>query len=301
MSKATSETAAVAKVTVKKDPFDGLKRAWYKFSQNKASVIGLIIVLLVAVCAIFQPILAPYPDHAGAVVDFANANRAPCAEYLLGTDGVGRDILSRIMYAYRGAFYLGFGCLAMVVPLGVIMGLMAGYWKGKKISTVIMRITDVFLAIPPLILAMCICSVLRPTLFNSLVAVSITWWTWYCRLVYGVATSLKNEMYVKSAELIGASKMHILFKEILPNCFGSIFTKMTLDMGWIILTGATLGAIGMGEQPPTPSLGTMVADGAKYMPAQWWISVMPAIAIMILVLGFNLMGDGVKDMLSSEG
>ena len=116
-----------------------------------------------------------------------------------------------------------------------------------------------------------------------------------------MAKSLKNEMYVRSAELIGASKAHILFKEILPNCFGQVFTKMSLDMGWIILNGATLGAVGMGEQPPTPSLGNMVADGAKYMPAQWWIAVMPAIAIMILVLGFNLMGDGIKDMLSSEG
>ena len=176
-----------------------------------------------------------------------------------------------------------------------------GYWKGKWISTLIMRITDIFLSIPPVILALCICAVLRPTMFNSLLAVSITWWTWYCRLVYGMATSLKNEMYIKSAELIGASKFHILFREILPNCMGSILTKMTLDMGWIILTGATLGFVGMGEQPPTPSLGTMVADGAKYIPGQWWISIFPAIAIMIIVLGFNLLGDGVKDMLSNEG
>ncbi len=286
---------------IKKDYFDGAKRAWYKFSQNRSSVLGLAIVGVIAILAIFQPYLAPYPDHAGAFVDFANANIAPCSEYLLGTDGVGRDILSRIMYAYRGAFTLGLGCLGLVVPLGVIMGLMAGYWDGKKISTLIMRITDIFLAIPSLILAMCICAVLQPTLFNSLLAISITWWTWYCRLVYSVVKSLKNEMYIRSAELIGASKAHILFKEILPNCFGQVFTKMSLDMGWIILSGATLGAVGMGEQPPTPSLGNMVADGAKYMPAQWWIAVMPAIAIMILVLGFNLMGDGIKDMLSSEG
>lgn len=286
---------------VKKDYRDSAKRTWYKFSQNKTSVFGLIIVVVVAILAIFQPWIAPYPDHAGAFVDFAKANTAPCKEYLLGTDGVGRDILSRIMFAYRGAFTLGLGCLALVVPVGVIMGLMAGYWEGKWISTLILRVTDVFLAIPPLILAMCICAVLRPTLFNSLLAISITWWTWYCRLVYGVAKSLKNEMYVKSAELIGASRAHILFKEILNNCYGQVLTKMSLDMGWIILNGATLGAVGMGEQPPTPSLGNMVADGAKYMPAQWWIAVMPALAIMILVLGFNLLGDGVKDMLSSEG
>lgn len=289
------------KTRIKHDRFEGLKRAWYKFSLNKTSVVGLVVVLLVAFCAIFQPLIAPYPDHAGAVVNFADANHPPCAEYLLGTDGVGRDILSRIMYAFRGAFYLGFGCLIIVVPIGVMLGIAAGYWKGKWISTLIMRITDIFLSIPPVILALCICAVLRPTMFNSLLAVSITWWTWYCRLVYGMATSLKNEMYIKSAELIGASKFHILFREILPNCMGSILTKMTLDMGWLILTGATLGFVGMGEQPPTPSLGTMVADGAKYIPGQWWISIFPAFAIMIIVLGFNLLGDGVKDMLSNEG
>ena len=218
----------------------------------------------------------------------------------MGTDGVGRDILSRVMFGFRGAFTLGLGCLALVVPIGVTMGLVAGYYKGRWISTTIMRITDVFLSIPPLIMALCVCAILRPTLFNSLLAVSVSWWTWYCRLVYGMTTSLRNEMYIKSAELIGASRVHILIREILPNCFGAVFTKMTLDMGWIILTGASLGFVGMGEQPPTPSLGTMVADGAKYIPAQWWISIFPAIAIMIIVLGFNLLGDGVKDMLTSE-
>ncbi|HHX11040.1 MAG TPA: ABC transporter permease [Firmicutes bacterium] len=285
---------------VKRDKFIQLKRAWYKFSLNKTSVIGLVIVVAVAICAIFQPWLAPYPHHAGEFVDFANVNCPPCKEHWCGTDGVGRDILSRIMYAFRGAFTLGLGCLALVVPFGVVMGLIAGYHKGQWISTFIMRVTDVFLSIPPLIMALCVCAILRPTLFNSLLAVSVSWWTWYCRLVYSMTSSLRNEMYVKSAELTGASTAHILFREILPNCFGAVFTKMTLDMGWIILTGASLGFVGMGEQPPIPSLGTMVADGAKYIPGQWWISICPALAIMIIVLGFNLLGDGVKDMLSSE-
>lgn len=195
---------------------------------------------------------------------------------------------------------MGLGCLAIVVPIGVVTGLIAGYLKGSPISTFIMRVTDIFLSIPPLIMALCVCAILKPTLFNSLLAISVSWWTWYCRLVYGMATSLRNEMYVKSAELIGASRVHILFREILPNCFGAVFTKMTLDMGWIILTGASLGFVGMGQQPPIPDLGTMVADGAKYIPAQWWISVFPGIAIVIIVLGFNLLGDGIKDMLSGE-
>lgn len=284
----------------KRDWADEAKRLWYKFSLNKASVIGLGIVLFVLVLAVFQPWIAPYPHHAGAVVDFANANRSPCKEYWMGTDTVGRDIMSRIFYAYRGAFTLGLGVLVATVPAGSVLGLIAGYWKDTWFSVLIMRVPDVFLALPPMILALCVCAILRPTLFNSMMAMCIAWWPWYTRLTYGMATSLRNEMYVKSAELLGASKAHIIFRELLPNCYGSILTKMTLDMGWVILTGATLSFVGMGEQPPTPALGNMVSEGAKYLPAQWWISIFPALAIMVIVLGFNLMGDGIKDMLSGE-
>jgi peptide/nickel transport system permease protein len=284
----------------KRDYLDEVRKRWYKFSLNTMSVVGLGIVALVLIVAVFQPLVAPYPTHIGAVVDFKNANRGPCAEYWLGTDTVGRDIMSRIFYAYRGAFTMGLGVLAATVPLGSVLGMMAGYWKGRWFSTFIMRLTDIFLALPPMILALCVCSILRPTLFNSLLAMCVAWWPWYTRLAFGMTTSLRNEMYVKSAELLGASKPHILFREILPNCTGSILTKATLDMGWVILTGATLSFVGLGEQPPLPALGTMVSDGAKYLPAQWWLSIFPALAIMIIVLGFNLMGDGVKDMLSGK-
>ncbi len=284
----------------KQDKTEKFRRAWYKFSLNKMSVVGLVIISIILILAIFQPVIAPYPSHVGAVVDFANANRPPNPDYLMGTDTVGRDIMSRIFYAFRGAFTMGVGVLAVVVPIGGILGLIAGYWHGKWVSTLIMRVTDVFLALPPMILALCVCAILRPTLFNSMMAICVSWWPWYTRLVFGMSTSLRNEMYIKSAELLGASKMHIIFKEILPNCLGPTFTKMTLDMGWVILTGATLSFVGLGEQPPTPALGTMVSDGAKYLPEQWWISIFPALAIMVIVLGFNLMGDGVKDMLSSE-
>ena len=285
----------------KRDRWDEIKKLCYKFSLNRTSLVGLGVVLLVLILAIFQPWIAPYPSHVGAVVDFANASKAPSLQYWMGTDTVGRDIMSRIFYAYRGAFTMGLGVLLATVPVGSILGLIAGYWKGKWFSTLIMRVTDVFLALPPMILALCVCSIMRPTLFNSMMAMCIAWWPWYTRLTYGMGTSLRNEMYIKSAELLGASKVHIIFKEMLPNCFGSILTKMTLDMGWVILTGATLSFVGLGEQPPTPALGTMVSDGAKYLPAQWWISIFPALAIMVIVLGFNLMGDGMKDMLSGEG
>jgi peptide/nickel transport system permease protein len=288
-------------IVKKKDRLEGLKRLWYKFSLNKVSVLGLLIIIVVVLLAVFQPLIAPFPHHVNEFVDFKNASLPPNSTYIMGTDVYGRDIMSRIFYAFRGAIIVGIGVLSVAVPVGVFLGLIAGYYNGRWISTFIMRVTDIFLALPPLILALVITSLLRPTLFNSMMAMTFAWWSWYTRLVYGMANSLRNELYVKSAELMGASKKHIIFKEILPNCFGPIFTKMTLDMGWVILTGASLSFVGLGEQPPKPALGTMVSDGAKFLPDQWWISIFPALAIMVIVLGFNLLGDGIKDMLSNEG
>ncbi|GHV13103.1 cytochrome c550 [Spirochaetia bacterium] len=287
-------------IVPKRDRTEKYRKAWYKFSLNKVSVAGLCIILFVLFLAIFEPVIAPYPSHIGAVVDFPSANTPPGAKYWMGTDNVGRDIMSRIFFACRGAFTMGIVVLLVAVPIGGILGLIAGYYKGRKLSTVIMRTTDVFLALPPTILALCVCAILKPTMTNSLIALMVAYWPWYSRLVYSMASSTRNEMYIKSAELLGAGKMHILFREILPNCLGPLFTKVTLDMGWVILNGATLSFVGLGEQPPTPALGTMVADGAKYLPQQWWISIFPSLAIMVIVLGFNLMGDGVKDMLSGE-
>lgn len=282
-----------------RERLEGIKRAWYKFSSNSMSVLGLVIILIISLLAIFAPFIAPYPEHFGTFVDFASASQKPSISHWMGTDNVGRDILSRIIFAFREPFTTGFGVLLIGVPIGVILGIIAGYWKGKTISNFIMRVADIFLALPPLILALCICTLMRPTLFNSMMAVAIAWWPWYARLVYSISTSISNELYIKSAELLGASRSHILFKEILPNCLSPIFTKMSLDMGVIILIGASLSFVGLGEQPPTPALGTMVSDGAKYLPGLWWITTFPALAIVIIILGFNLIGDGIKDMLTS--
>jgi peptide/nickel transport system permease protein len=279
---------------------ENLRRSWYKFSRNRLSIVGLFTVLLVTFLAIFAPLVAPYPEHASAFVDFANASRGPCREYLFGTDVVGRDIMSRVFFGFRFSLSMGVVVLCLVVPPGVILGLVAGYYQGTWLDTVIMRTTDIFLAVPPLVLALAICSVLTPNLFNAMLAVSLMWWPWYCRLVYGLASTLRNEFFVVSAELVGASKLHILFREILPNCISPIFTKMSLDMGWVILIGSSLSFVGLGVQPPRPGLGTMVADGYKYLPDQWWISVFPALAIVLVVLGFNLLGDGLRDMLAAE-
>ncbi len=277
-----------------------LRKKWYKFSLNKLSVVGLVIIILVVLCALCYKFIVPYPEDVGAVVKFSEALEAPSADHILGTDATGRDMFSRIIYAFRGALTMGIGCLLIVVPLGGILGLIAGYWNGKFISNFIMRLADVFLALPALILVMCVSSIMEASLSNAMLALSVSWWPWYTRLVYGIVVSTRNETYIRSAEVLGASRAHILLREILPNTLSPILTKVTLDMGWAVMAGATLSYVGMGEQPPTPSLGSMVNSGINFLPDQWWMSVFPALAIMLIVLGFNLTGDGIKDMLSSE-
>lgn len=185
-------------------------------------------------------------------------------------------------------------------PVGFIIGVIAGYNRGKLIDTILMRITDIFLAIPPLVLALAIASVLKPNLTNSMLAITVMWWPWYARLSYGITSSLRTENYIIYAELTGARLPHIILYEILPNCLSAVLTKMTLDMGYVIIMGATLSYAGMGEQAPKPALGSMISSGVKYMPAQWWFTVFPAIAIIVIVLGFNLFGDGISSMLGTE-
>jgi len=276
---------------------DNLKKRWYKFSRNKLSIVGLVIVIIIVVSAIFAPWIAPYPEHAGPFVDFKNAGKPPSLQHLCGTDTMGRDIFSRIIFALRGALIMAVVVLTIGVPVGVLLGLIAGYFQNTWIDTLIMRITDIFLSVPALLLALAIASVLEPNLMNSMIAVSFTWWTWYTRLVYGMTSSIRNEYFVIAADLTGASKSHIIFREILPNCLSPVFTKVALDVGWVILIGASLSFVGLGEQPPTPALGQMVSDGAGYMPTLWWIAIFPSIAIVLTILGFNLMGDGIRDML----
>jgi len=275
-------------------------RSWYKFSRNPLSVIGALTVLLVTLTAIFAPWVAPYPTHADPYVDFANVMKAPSAEHLFGTDQVGRDVLSRVIFGSRFSLLIGVVVLVCVVPLGVLLGIIAGYYRGTWLEIVIMRITDIFLGVPPLIMALAIAAVLQPNLINSMIAISAMWWPWYTRLAYGMASTLRNEYFVISAELNGAKPPHILFREILPNMAAPIFTKMSLDMGWAIIFGAMLSFVGLGVQPPTPDVGSMVSDGAIYLPEYWWITLFPAFGIVIIVLGFNLLGDGLNDLFAAE-
>jgi peptide/nickel transport system permease protein len=279
---------------------DNLSRIWYKFSGNYLSIVGLAIVFIVIFMAIFAPWVTPYPEHRGAFVDFSNAMQSPNVEHWFGTDAVGRDILTRVIFGFRFSLMMGFVVIGLAAPPGIVAGLVAGYFRDTWVDTVIMRITDVFLAVPPLILAMAITAVLPPNVFYAMLAVTLMWWPWYARLVYGIASSLQNEFFVQAAQVTGASKIYIIFREILPNSISAIFTKMTLDVGIVIIIAASLSFVGLGAQPPTPDLGTMVSDGAKYLPDQWWVTICPALAIVFIVLGFNLLGDGLRDMLAVE-
>jgi len=292
-----NNSIAISLVRPKSMFWINLGKNWYKFSRNKLSIVGLVIVAGMIISAIFAPWIIPYPDHTGPFVDFEKAMKPPSLQNLFGTDYIGRDIFSRVIFAFRGALIMAVVVLAIAVPPGILLGLIAGYSQNTWIDTIIMRITDVFLGVPPLMLALAIASVLEPNLMNSMIAISLTWWAWYARLVYGMASSVRNEYFVIAADLTGASKFHILLREILPNCLSPVFTKMALDVGWVILIGASLSFVGLGEQPPTPALGQMVSDGAIYMPDLWWVIVFPALAIVLAILGFNLLGDGIRDML----
>ena len=273
--------------------------AFYRFKSNPLALIGGFIVISVAIAAIFAPYLAPSPESAGSFVDFRNRHAPPSWQNPMGTDNVGRDILSRVIYGYRVSLGLVIGVLGVAVPFGVILGLIAGYFGGW-IETIVMRFTDVMLALPPLAMALAITAVLSPNLINAMVAITMLWWTWHTRLIYRIVKSQMNEDYVEAALVAGASHSHILFKELLPNCFSAVAVKISLDAGFVILFGAALSFLGLGVQPPTPDLGTMVATGSEYMPEMWWQAVMPGLAILYAILGFNLLGDGLRDMLDVE-
>jgi peptide/nickel transport system permease protein len=268
---------------------------WYRFSRNPTAVIGATIVIVCVLAAIFAPLITPYPEHVGAAVNFRARHLPPSTEYWFGTDNVGRDIFTRVIFGMRISLLLALVVLGTAVPFGTLLGLLAGYFGGWT-EIIIMRITDVALAIPPLVMALAVAAVLSPDLINSMLAIAALWWTWHTRLIYSVTRQLRTQEFVEAAETLGASKFHILFREILPNCVSALAVKTSLDCGFVILVGASLSFLGLGIQPPTPDLGTMVAQGASFLPDFWWESVLPGSAILFVALGFNLLGDGLRDL-----
>ena len=278
---------------------DRVGRSWYRFRRNPISLAGASMVLLVIFLAIFAPYVTPYPEQARAFTDLLNTFQAPSRSHWFGTDEVGRDVFTRVIFGYRISLMMAAVVLGISVPFGVMLGLISGYFGGR-IETIIMRITDVFLALPALVMALAICAAFTPTVEKAMLAVASIWWTWHCRLVNAITRSIKTEEFVQASKVIGDSHLRILFKDILPNCASAIMVNVTLDAGFVILVGAGLSFLGLGVQPPKPGLGTMISYGAAHLPTKWWLTVFPSFAIFFLILGFNLLGDGLRDMLDVE-
>lgn len=257
-----------------------------------ASTIVLVVFLLLAIFA-YQ--VAPYPEEGAGRTNVGNTMLAPSVEHLLGTDRLGRDVLSRVIVGTRPALIVPIGVVAFAVLLGAPLGAIAGY-KGGWIDEAIMRITDLFLAFPSLLLAMAIASALGRGLENAAIALVISWWPWYTRLVRGVTISLRQRYFVEAAQAIGVSDWVIILRHILPNTISPILVQATVDMGTVILAMGGLAFLGLGTQPPNPDWGLMVSEGRDFILNQWWIATFPGIAIFIVVLAFNLLGDTLRDI-----
>jgi peptide/nickel transport system permease protein len=286
-------------VTASFGEISAARRRWRRFARNPTAVIGLAIVIVVVLAALLAPWISPYPDHVGAVVNFRARHLPPSHHFWFGTDDVGRDILTRVLFGYRISLILAATVLGVAVPIGVLLGLVAGYFGGWA-ETIVMRVNDIALAIPPLVMALAVTTVLTPSLIHSMLAIAGLWWTWHTRLIYSITRTLRRREFVEAARTLGASRFHILFRELLPNCASAILVKTSLDFGFVILVGAALSYLGLGVQPPTPDLGTMVASGANFLPERWWESLIPGGAILFVALGFNLLGDGLRDLYDVE-
>jgi peptide/nickel transport system permease protein len=267
--------------------------------KSPLSLVGLFIVLAVLVMAIFGPWIVPFPDDVGATVNFAERLQPPSWKHWFGTDIVGRDVLSRVVVGARISMIIAFFVMVLAVLIGVPIGIIAAYWGGW-LGNVLMRINEVFLAIPSLVFVLAVAALLGPSLPVVIAAIALAWWTWYARLAYGEALHLKEEQFVEAAQVSGAGGLRIAFGEILPNLTSVLIVKITLDIGYVILLGAALGFLGLGVQPPDPEWGIMVAEGRDQLPDAWWLTTFPGLAIFITVIGFNLLGDGLNDILGAR-
>ena len=278
---------------------ESLRYFFYVMKKSKPLMIGFILVLFIIFVYIAGPYIVPYPEDAGKVIKFEEKFQPPSLKHPFGTDEFGRDILSRVFIGTRLSLNICFAALLIILSTGVPLGLLAGYTAGW-LNILIMRICEVFLAVPSLVLALVISSLL-PRSFNNLIyALALSWWPWYVRLINGETLSLKEELYIEAAKSIGAGPFYIILKEILPNLIPIILIRATLDIGYIILAAATLGFLGLGVGPPTPEWGTMIAEGRLFLPRNWWIVTFPGIFIFITVLGFNLLGSGLRDFFFGE-
>jgi peptide/nickel transport system permease protein len=276
-----------------------LRLILYTLSRSPLSLIGSILVAIFLIVASIGPMIITHPGDIKGTIHMDQKLRPPSSKYPFGTDEVGRDIYSRVIIGTRLSFEIGLIIIFIAMGIGVPLGIIAGY-LGGWVNEIIMRITDIFLSIPGLLLALAIVGALGPGIKNAMLALSIVWWPGYVRLVQGKTLSLREESFVEAAQSIGASKLRIIFSHILPNCTSPIIVKASMDMGMAILFAANLGFIGVGAQPPEPEWGAMISTGRNYLPDFWWMATFPGIAILVTVLGFNLLGDGLRDVLDPQ-
>lgn len=264
--------------------------------KDRLALVGLTLIALVLLAAIFGQWIAPFPDQGAGVTDAPSRNLPPGGVHLLGTDQLGRDVLSRILFGARPAVTVAFGVVALAALIGIPLGAIAGY-RGGWLDNVLMRITEIFQAFPPLLLAMVMVAFLGPSLMNAGIALAVSWWPWYARLVRAEAAALRERPYVEAARSIGVPTWIILPRHVLRNCLTPILVQATVDIGTVVLAAGSLAFIGLGAQPPEPDWGLMVSEGRGLIFTSWWIATFPGLAIFVTVLGFNLLGDSVRDLL----
>jgi peptide/nickel transport system permease protein len=277
----------------------GFRRRLSRLLRNRLAVAGFVTLMLLILVALLAPWIAPYPDDVADSLNFDAVLSPPSLEHLMGTDEVGRDVLTRVMFGARWSLAMAAIVLAIAVTIGVPLGLVAGYYGGR-LEQLLMRITDGFSAVPALVLALAITVLLGPSLLNAMVAIGLVWWRSFARIAHGQTLSKKQENYVTVAKSLGASDLHIMFREILPNISSPLFVSISLNAGYAVLTGTALSFLGAGARPPTPEWGQMVASSRNYLPGGWWASLFPGLGIFITVVSFNLIGDGLRDYFSDE-
>lgn len=281
-----------------KPKWNSFKESMYLLAQNKLSLLAFGIIIVLVFCAIFAPYIVPYPEDMDST-HIDNMLAEPSAEHWMGTDELGRDVFSRVVYASRISISTALIAVGVALLIGVPLGALAGAFGGW-VDNVIMRVTDVFLSFPPLLLAIALVTLLGSGLTNAVIAIVISWWPWYTRLVRGQAVSIKERKFVQAAETIGTSKVKIIFKHIIPNCISPVIVQASMDIGGVIMTIASLSFLSLGAQNPTPEWGLMISTGRAYFPDKWWCCIFPGLAIFLTVLSFNLLGDAIREILDPK-
>ena len=274
----------------------GLRLVAWHFRRSFASSLGLGLVTAIVLLAMLGPWIVPYPDDVAGSVSLANKLKPPSAAHWFGTDEVGNDILTRVIIGARLSLLVGIGITLAAAAIGVPLGILAGT-AGGPVRETIMRVTDLFLSVPGLVLAIALVAALGPGIVNAMIALVLVWWPGYVRLAESKALSIREEPFIEAARVAGAPSLRILWRHVLPNSLSPIIVKMSMDIGQAILAVASLGFIGLGAKPPTPEWGAMISIARGYLPDWWWYAICPGAFIYASVLGFNLLGDGLRDIL----